>query len=277
MAPALFFALALLSADPTQAAEAAPTSSGEAPFPKGAPTDDYGFVSWCYGALSAHMAMHEALMPEVEKIERQWTKGPIEDELQSYEEQRIEGTRALAQFRRAMEAAEKASPKPIQMEGVAAMKKGGSIWQGAAKTEKRLLAREWMSWGLPGRCVPTAETLEKKASLLGQALNFNAKASEAAAAKAAEERAKEEAAIAEAAALSAEKIGLRGLGGDATPAVEAAPEPEPAVVEAAPEPAVETPVAVADFVVDADNPQPCPGLLEPTTRDGKAVLVCKAQ
>lgn len=172
MAPAIFLALALFSADDTV--------PPEAPFPAGAPTDDYGLVSWCYGALSSHMSMQKQVMPEVERIERQWAKDDAElkEDMQSYEEQRIEGVRAVAQFRRAMEAAEKASVKPIQMEGAAAVKKGAGIWSGFATTDKRTLAQEWMSWGLPARCVPTAKGLEKKASLFGQALNFNAPAAE---------------------------------------------------------------------------------------------------
>lgn len=172
MASALLIALALFATD-AAAADAAPA---DAPFPAGAPTDDYGLTAWCYGALTSHMSLQKSVMPEVERIERQWAKSDAEfdDDMKSYEEQRIEGVRAVAQFRRAMEAAEKASVKPIQTEGAAAIKKGAAIWTGSATADKRVMAQEWMSWGLPARCVPTAAGLEKKAALFGQALNFNA-------------------------------------------------------------------------------------------------------
>ena len=39
----------------------------------GAPTDDYQFVAWCYGALSGYLDLHDEVMPEVTRIESTWT------------------------------------------------------------------------------------------------------------------------------------------------------------------------------------------------------------
>lgn len=184
MSPALLLLLAVLGAQdaaPAAASTPAPAVAAqddEEPFPVGAPTDDYGLVSWCYGALQGHMALYEKVMPEVTRIEKETAKipgaGPAD--LAAYEEQRKQGKPTLKIFRDAMTAAEKASAQPIQTRGAEALKKGGSIWLGANMANKSFLAREWMSWALPSRCVTTAQDLNAKANLFGQALNYNTEA-----------------------------------------------------------------------------------------------------
>src|SRR3954452_951350 len=56
--------------NPAARAQADAVAKGEDPFPAGAPTDDYGLVGWCYGALAGHMDLYKSVMPEVERIER---------------------------------------------------------------------------------------------------------------------------------------------------------------------------------------------------------------
>jgi len=67
MIPAFLFALVLaqaqgpvVTAPQAQAPSPAMASSpagDESDIPKGAPTDDYGLVAWCRGALTGHMAL----------------------------------------------------------------------------------------------------------------------------------------------------------------------------------------------------------------------------
>jgi hypothetical protein len=173
MAPALLLALSLFAADPAMDTGGAVTPLSAAP---AEPKNEYQLVAWCYGALSAHMALHDQAMPEVERIERTFETHPgdANEELAFYGQQQKDGKKQLALFRRAMTAAEKASIRPIQQEGAEAIAQGEAVWAGSATADKRRLAQEWMSWALPERCTPTATALEKKASVLGAALSYNA-------------------------------------------------------------------------------------------------------
>jgi hypothetical protein len=175
MAPALFLALSLFASDPTMDTGGAVEPLSAAP---GEPRNEYQLVAWCYGALSAHMALHDQAMPEVERIENTFETHPgdAKEEIAFYGQQQKDGKKQLALFRRAMTAAEKASIRPIQQEGAAAIAQGEAVWAGSATADKRRLAQEWMSWALPERCTPTATALEKKASVLGAALSYNADA-----------------------------------------------------------------------------------------------------
>jgi len=179
MAPALFFALALMAvdADAAVATNAAPPAvAPRAPaLSPGQPTTEYELVAWCYGALGAHMGLHDVAMPEVTRIEKQFERipGAGKADLESYAQQRKDGQKQLALFREAMTAAEKASIRPLQQEGLTAIRKGEAVWSGSAMADPKHLAREWMSWELPARCTDTAQTLEAKASVFGQALSYN--------------------------------------------------------------------------------------------------------
>lgn len=164
---AFLFALALLAQDPAPAqAEPAPEP---VPYPAGAPKNDYGLVSWCYGALSGYVDLKPQVMPEVTRIETTF-RAPgrtVAEDLQVYADLEKESRANLKLFARAMEAAEKASMKAINAEGGEAVKKGRATWAAAPNLPKARLAQEWMSWSLPARCVTTAESLEKRAKLLG--------------------------------------------------------------------------------------------------------------
>lgn len=177
---ALIAALALFAQDAAGAAEttatappAEPAGPAQAPFPVGAPTDDYGFVSWCYGTLDGWLSLRDRAMPEVERIEKTYRRpgSSLADDMKVYADLEKEGRRNLKVFAGAIEAAEKASVRPISAQGAEALKKGRSTWAGASNITDARLAQEWMSWALPARCEPTADRLTQNATLMGQAFN----------------------------------------------------------------------------------------------------------
>ena len=173
---ALLFALALLAQDAAPAArpasDAAPAVD-ELPWPVGAPRDDYGLVSWCHGALTGYLDLHDKVMPEVTRIETTYRPPgrALAEDLKVYADMQKQSRKDLKTFERAIETAEKASIRPLGPIGAAAIKKGQAVWAGAPNLTKARLAQEWMSWSLPVRCGPTAERLEKNAKLLGAAFD----------------------------------------------------------------------------------------------------------
>ena len=187
MAPFLF-ALALFAQDAPAAeapsegpmATAVPRKQEVAALPiqggsVSAPTDDYSYVGWCYGAISAYVELYDRAMPEVTRIERAWpTPGTEENISKVYPGQRDEAKKNLVLFAKAMEAAEKASPSPIQAQGADAVRRGRAMWTGATSVPKAQLAQFWMSWSPPAKCEETAKALEARSLLFGQALTYNA-------------------------------------------------------------------------------------------------------
>lgn len=172
-APAQTFQLAQIETTQAPAAEgplqtgrsaddeirAAAAAEGD-PFPVGAPTDDYGFVAWCEGALAGHMALKPRVWPEVDRIERQFVNPDttIEQVLAGYEQQQAEGQAALVTLDAALAAAEaKGLNNGVVRENAVAA--GRETWRGADTAETRQLAQLWMSWSLPGRCMDTAKKI----------------------------------------------------------------------------------------------------------------------
>lgn len=237
MAPILLLAFALLAQDAPAAtpaddgpvATAAPRKSDVAPLPiqggpVSPPTDDYGYVGWCFGAVSGYVDLYDRAMPEVIRIERAWpTPGTEENIKEVYPAQKRDAIASLALFSRAIEAAEKASPTPIAQQGAAAIKKGRGVWTGATSVPKAQLAQFWMSWSPPAKCEETAKALEARSNLFGQALTANA----AAPVVAPPPPEPEPAPVAEAAPVE-------GPAPDAAPPAEPAPAVETATTEAAP-------------------------------------------
>ena len=178
MLTASLFALMLAAADPApgpapepamptlKSAPVAPPP--EEPFPVGAPQDDYGFVSWCYGALSGHMELYKIVKPELDKLPDQDPKETAALDA----EQLKAGQEYLALYKRAMEAAEKASPQPINARGGQAVKAGGNIWAPALQADPKTRMWSYLSWDLPGRCETTAEKLFEKSQLAAEALGI---------------------------------------------------------------------------------------------------------
>ena len=170
MFSAAILSLALVSGDATAfklAQAEPPVSTGQSadaeiraaaaaegsPFPPGAPTDDYGLVGWCYGALSQHMALKSQVWSEVERIERQFPdpNATPEAALAAYDEQQKQGEAALALFGQALDA------KPGNRDAAVAV--GRKIWAGSETAGPRPLAQLWMSWALPSRCNATANRM----------------------------------------------------------------------------------------------------------------------
>jgi hypothetical protein len=266
-----------------------------------APTDDYGYVSWCYGALGGYLDLYDKVMPEVTRIEKAFP-GPdgVEASLKTYPEMRAQARLDLKTFTGAITAAEKASPRPIADYGRAAINKGRTVWAGSETVNKARLAQVWMSWSPPGDCETRAKTLEKRSNVLGKALIYNA---------------------APTAGTKPEPVPeLAPPAAKAEPLMDQAPPPPKAVVKetpkpastvakpvakppaaktpvakpatvptaakpAAPKPAVaKPPVAVTptakpaakpEIIIDYADPKPCAGRLEPAKRGGKDVLICK--
>lgn len=175
---ALAFALLLAQAEPAQADAASPAepAPAEAPWPVGAPRDDYLLVAWCYGALRGYVDLHAEVMPEVVRIESQFRRpgSKLEDDLKVYADQRKQAESDLEAFRAALTAAEKASVKSINAAGAQAVMQGRAIWTAAPGVTKARVAQEWMSWTLPARCTTTAAALEQRARLAGPAFRANA-------------------------------------------------------------------------------------------------------
>lgn len=191
MAP-FFFALALFAQDAPPAASDGPMATAvprkqevaALPIQGGAvsaPSDDYGYVGWCYGAMSAYVELYDRAMPEVIRIERAWPTPSTEDNIAKvYPAQRDEAKKNILLFARAMQAAEKASPSPIQNQGVDAIRRGRAVWTGATSVPKAQLAQFWMSWSPPAKCEETAKALEARSLIFGQALTYNNKGAAAA-------------------------------------------------------------------------------------------------
>lgn len=173
---ASLFALALMTAEPPALAPAAAAPKtatpkiAEEPVPPGAPTDDYGFVSWCTGALTGHMALYQQVKPELDSL-----PDPKPKETAALDaEQMKAGNEYLALYKKATDAAEKASPRPIGERGLAERQRGNAIWNTARNaTDRKAAMWTYLSWELPGRCETAAERLYEKSLLSAQALGID--------------------------------------------------------------------------------------------------------
>jgi hypothetical protein len=179
--PVFAFALALLAAEPATAAAQEPAPAAQepaqvdAPWPAGAPRDDYQLVARCYGALRGYLDLHDQVMPEVTRIESTFRRpgSKLADDLKVYDDQQRQARVDLKKFQAALTAAEKASARPINAVGAEAVAKGRAIWNAGPDVTKARIAQEWMSWTLPARCQTTAETLATRAKLMSPALKAN--------------------------------------------------------------------------------------------------------
>ena len=171
----LALALALFAQAPDVAASAEPPPAAEDRIPPGAPTADYPFVAWCYGALRGYVEMHDEMMPEVTRIESQFRRPgtSLKDDLKVYADMRRAGQEKLKVYQSALTAAERASVRPINAQGALAVRQGRQTWNAGPEVTKARKAQEWMSWALPARCDTVAARLETQAKLTGAALKAN--------------------------------------------------------------------------------------------------------
>lgn len=128
--------------------------------PASAPTDDYGFVAWCHGALSGHMELYQRVKPELEKVSPGQDDKPLNQAGRDY----------LELYAKALKAAEAASPTNIHNRGVQANAAGYRIWAAARTAEPRTQMWSYLMWELPPRCEIAAKRLEERSTLFGQAL-----------------------------------------------------------------------------------------------------------
>lgn len=151
--------VATRGADATLEANADALAKGEDPFPAGAPTDDYGFLGWCYGALSGHVDLYGQVLPEVRRIEGEFPTPdtPLDKAMAEYESQHALGEKLLAGYAGALD-----RHKPGRVSRAQAVAMGREVWKGASTAEPRVLAQTWMSWALPARCQATAKKLGAK-------------------------------------------------------------------------------------------------------------------
>lgn len=173
--PALLLALALAAAAPATAAKApiiAPGTTLGAVDAGAAPTDDFGFVSWCAGAVEGYLKLKPEVLPEVRRIEGQFHPpgANLEADMKDYADLETEARRQMVSYQQAIQAAEKASPTPISDQGFGAYKRGLAVWAAPAGSTRARIAQEWMSWALPAKCETTAQKLTTRSSLFGEAL-----------------------------------------------------------------------------------------------------------
>src|SRR5258706_12983182 len=149
-------------APPPAAAEAAAQPDAaplEDPWPAGAPHDDYQLVAWCYGVLRGYLDLHDEVMPEVTRIETTFRPPgrKLSDDLKVYADMQKAGTKQLKEFQGALTAAEKASLRPINTIGAAAVAMGRGVWQAGPPVPKARRAPEGGSLGHPARCATTGQ------------------------------------------------------------------------------------------------------------------------
>src|SRR5580704_7720792 len=155
-------ALSILAAEPATEPPANPDPAAAGrqseDIPPGAPTDDYGFVSWCYGATDEYLTIYTKVLPDLKDIDKTFGT-PVKEDV-PYAADVAAEHKALKRFGDAIAAAEKATPDPINStEGQAAIAKGRSIWSVAETLPERKLADAWLFWGIPVRCERTAKSL----------------------------------------------------------------------------------------------------------------------
>ena len=153
--------------------------------PPGAPTDDYGFVAWCYGAMDESILVYESVIPDLKAIDAR-IGSPVKEAVpyaDDVAEERQAGVEAVRIGDGGGRARQPASDRRRQ--GAAAMEQGRSIWSQAKLQPSRQLAHAWLMWGSPDRCEATAKTLKARATLLGQAMAIDAPAVDAPPARAA--------------------------------------------------------------------------------------------
>ncbi len=157
-------ALSILAAEPAMEPPANPNPAAATheteDIPPGAPTDDYGFVSWCYGATDEYLTIYTKVLPDLKDIDKTFGS-PVKEDV-PYAADIAAQHKALKRFGDALAAAEKATPDPINStEGQADIAKGRGIWSVAETLPTRKLADAWLFWGIPVRCERTARVLHE--------------------------------------------------------------------------------------------------------------------
>lgn len=136
----------------------------------GAPTDDFGFVAWCSGALDGYLDMKPRVLPEVRRIESSFREPgrTLAQDMKVYADLEKDGLAGRVAYRKALLAAEHGDPALIQVRANA-YAHGRAVWAAPADAPPARLAQEWMSWTLPGRCDTAVQHLGDPAGLFAPA------------------------------------------------------------------------------------------------------------
>lgn len=130
------------------------------PVPSGAPSDDFGLVAWCHGALRGHMELAKQVGEEDEELSaigREYLKSYEVALTAAPQSKTTEGARTMAEARAL----------------------GYGTWSPARTAQNRETQRyTYLGWQLPGRCEHAAKRLSSTADLLGAAMKAPVAASE---------------------------------------------------------------------------------------------------
>jgi len=143
-------------AQTTDQDQTAPAPGETEDVPPGAPSDDYGFVGWCYGATDEYLSIYPKIVPDLKEIDKLF--GSPVRETEPYATDVAAEHKAAKRFADAMAAAEKANPT-LHDQGQANIAAGRAIWSQAEALPERKLADAWLFWGIPVRCETTAKRL----------------------------------------------------------------------------------------------------------------------
>ena len=151
-------------------AQAAPIAVEDV-IPDGAPTDDYGFVAWCHGALAGQIELDPLVEKDMDSIEG---KTAAAKRKAGDTEIASQHKKYMALYEKALSAAEKASPTAIHQDGVEAELQGYKIW-GPTKNKPAVWRMvDWGNWEVPPHCEKAAQRLYDRSSLFGVALKDEA-------------------------------------------------------------------------------------------------------
>ena len=129
-----------------------PVDPTNLPIPAGAPSDDFGLVAWCHGALRGHMELAETI-------------GELDEEQQTI------GREYLRGYDLALAAAPQAKASGGAAEAAVARKTGYDSWESARTSGNRETQRyTYLGWQLPGRCEHAAKRISNNPNLFSAAL-----------------------------------------------------------------------------------------------------------
>ena len=125
--------------------------------PPGAPSDDYGLVGWCQGALNGHMSLYSVVRPELKKLSR---SGETKEDSDMEAAQMQAGREYLDLYDHALRAADGRNGGAEKTRADLAREAGGRIWDEASRADPQTRMWSWIMWELPARCETAARRLE---------------------------------------------------------------------------------------------------------------------
>lgn len=111
------------------------------PVPAGAPSDDFGLVAWCHGALRGHMELAKVVDEQDEELD-------------------TIGREYLKTYEQALAAAPQGRTPDGEKVATAAREAGYGSWSAARGSGNKETQRyTYLGWQLPGRCEHAAKRL----------------------------------------------------------------------------------------------------------------------